>query len=481
MDSRWPGAQCHDHKFDPISQKDYYQFFAYFNTASDIGLDGNSGINSRPSFETRTPLVSEEEVRRLNEEIDRIENEWNQPHPSQNTWEEEHLRHLEHRGKDLAFGSLRPIKITTPNRGNTGRVTADSSLLIDEGGGMAAYNVSAELPVSNAGPVTGLRVVFYSHEVTQGRLGHGQREGFEGSFILTTLTVSKGELPSDQVDLYNIVPLRQVTGSSSHPDFPTFDALDERPINGWAPAQDSSSPQHFTATFSNPIDPNDTPYLTAMLNFGQGSNLIPGYFRLYAMYGTDDGSNVPTDVQEIIFLDVENRSEDQNERLRTYFYDTSSETRDLRIKLANLEERLSVLTEPHSTMIMDVAETPRKTHILNRGQYDQPLEPVEPGTPSLLPAAAEDSPPNRLGLATWLTRPDHPLTARVTVNRFWHLLFGRGIVETTADFGAQGAPPDPPRPPRLVGRQVCGQRVGRESFFETDCHIGDLPAKQRSI
>ena len=437
-------AQCHDHKFDPISQKDYYQFFAYFNTASDIGLDGNSGINSRPSFETRTPLVNEEEVRRLEEEIDQIKSLRNQVHPTQNAWEEERRHHLENRGRDLAFASLRPLKITTPNRGNTGRVTADSSLLIDEGGGMAAYNVSAELPASNLGPITGLRVVFHPHEVTEDRLGHGRREGFEGSFILTTLTVSKGELPSDQVDLYNIVPLQQVTGSSSHPDFPTFDALDERPINGWAPEQGLSSPQHFTATFSDPIDPNDTPFLTAMLNFGQGNNLIPGYFRLYAMYGTDDGTNVPTDVQEILFVDRVNRSEEQNERLRTYFYDTSPETRDLRIKLANLEERLGILTEPHSTMIMDVAEDPRKTHILNRGQYDQPLEPVDPGTPSLLPASAEDSPPNRLGLAKWLTRPDHPLTARVTANRFWQLLFGRGIVATTADFGAQGALPTHP-------------------------------------
>ena len=437
-------AQCHDHKFDPLSQHDYYRFFAYFNTASDIGLDGNSGINSKPFIEARTPLVDESEIKHLKQEIEQLRERQKNDHPAMPAWEEEQRSRLLKRGRDLSFSSLNPLRISTPNRGNTGRALPDSSLLIDEGGWMAAYNVSAELPRQANKPITGLRIIFYPNEVTANRLGHGKRENFEGSFVMTSLTVSKGTIPSDQVDLYNIVPLSHVTGSTTHPNFPTLDALDERPTNGWAPQAGDHSPQHFTATFSEPIDAGETPYLTAMLNFGQGDNLIPGHFRLYAMYGIDDGTNVPAEIQDILSIPSEERTKDQADRLRVHFYKSARESEPLRHTLENLEERLAVLTEPHSTMIMDVAEEPRETFVLNRGQYDQPAEKVSPNTPKILPAVKADTPPNRLGLAQWLTDSDHPLTARVSVNRFWQILFGRGIVASAADFGAQGALPTHP-------------------------------------
>ncbi len=86
----------------------------------------------------------------------------------------------------------------------------------------------------------------------------------------------------------------------------------------------------------------------------------------------------------------------------------------------------------------------RKTYVLNRGQYDQPLDEVVPQTLKMLPPLPESAPRNRLGLADWLVSDEHPLTARVQVNRLWHLLFGRGIVATLDDFGSQGALPTHP-------------------------------------
>ena len=89
-------------------------------------------------------------------------------------------------------------------------------------------------------------------------------------------------------------------------------------------------------------------------------------------------------------------------------------------------------------------ESPRQSYILDRGLYHARGEPVGFDTPAILPPFPDDQPRNRLGLARWLTSPDHPLTARVTVNRYWQLFFGHGLVRTPEDFGSQGKPPSHP-------------------------------------
>ncbi len=94
--------------------------------------------------------------------------------------------------------------------------------------------------------------------------------------------------------------------------------------------------------------------------------------------------------------------------------------------------------------VMNEKPTPPEAYILFRGEYDQRRDKVSPHTPKALPAMPADLPRNRLGLAEWLLKPDHPLTARVTVNRFWQELFGQGLVRTAGDFGVTGEPPSHP-------------------------------------
>jgi plasmid stability protein len=97
-------------------------------------------------------------------------------------------------------------------------------------------------------------------------------------------------------------------------------------------------------------------------------------------------------------------------------------------------------------MVMNTSAKPRKTHVLDRGVYSSPLEEVKPGTPAILPAlvAPEGRELNRLDLARWMTRPDHPLVARVAVNRTWESVFGRGLAASSADFGSQSPWPSHP-------------------------------------
>ena len=106
--------------------------------------------------------------------------------------------------------------------------------------------------------------------------------------------------------------------------------------------------------------------------------------------------------------------------------------------------RQKLLDEMPTSLVWKERQPPRRAFVLDRGQYDQPGERARRGTPDCLPPLPGDAPPDRLGLATWLTASDHPLTARVAVNRFWQAIFGVGLVQTSEDFGVQGTPPSHP-------------------------------------
>ena len=95
-------------------------------------------------------------------------------------------------------------------------------------------------------------------------------------------------------------------------------------------------------------------------------------------------------------------------------------------------------------MIMRDRKTPRKTHLLERGNYESPRDEVQPNVPAFLPPLPANAPKNRLTLAQWLVAPSNPLTARVAVNRYWQTFFGTGLVKTSEDFGVQGELPSPP-------------------------------------
>ncbi len=108
------------------------------------------------------------------------------------------------------------------------------------------------------------------------------------------------------------------------------------------------------------------------------------------------------------------------------------------------DEQRRLIEPVPEIMVMQELATPKPAHVLKRGAYDAPGEAVSPDVPASLGSFPKDQPRNRLGLARWLLQPDHPLTARVTVNRLWQQMFGRGLVETSDNFGSQGGQPSHP-------------------------------------
>ena len=435
-------AQCHDHKYDPITQQDYYRFFAFFNTLSDRGHDGDGGRNATPKLRARSVLrKNQAEIQAIESELSELRARMKETLPSQVEWEEEARERLAQRGQNLQLHPVEVIKVTSPNRAAPYDVMEDGTVFLPSASGRSP-SISAKIDQDN---ITGLRLVFEPHEsFPEKGLGHGRGRSMNGSFLLTAFTASATTVPSDQVDLYGQLDIARVTASYSHPDFPPVDCLDERDANGWSPHPKNQEPQHITFQLNQPLHASQTPYVTAMLVWGGGHGLTGGKYRLYAISGEDDGSEIPPAIQELLELSSDQRSPEQQIAIRDYHNSACEPLRNVRHRIGNLEERLRHMTEEHEVMVMDIANQPRDTFMLARGQYDQPTTKVTPGTPASLPPLPADAPMNRLGLAQWLVQTDHPLTARVAVNRLWQLFFGVGLVGTSADFGSQGEPPSHP-------------------------------------
>ncbi|MDB4679090.1 PSD1 and planctomycete cytochrome C domain-containing protein [bacterium] len=157
---------------------------------------------------------------------------------------------------------------------------------------------------------------------------------------------------------------------------------------------------------------------------------------------------IPATLTSLVRTPPEERDKEVQTALRKYYRTVHCLHPDW-LALLDLEKgtrraKESLEKQIATTLVWKETQEPRASHVLLRGQYDQPGETVERDTPDFLPTFPESSPKDRLGLAHWLTGNQHPLTARVAVNRFWQQLFGTGLVKTSEDFGNQGAPPSHP-------------------------------------
>ncbi len=154
-------------------------------------------------------------------------------------------------------------------------------------------------------------------------------------------------------------------------------------------------------------------------------------------------ARVPMSVREILQMPEAARSLDDYKLVAKEVFRGETETEELIKKASDARLKFEPLADP-TTRVMSELETPRQTVIAKRGDFLAKGEPVAPGVPAVFPGIPEGFPANRLGLARWLVGGEHPLTARVAVNRLWAELFGRGIVPTLEEFGAQGEPPSHP-------------------------------------
>ena len=437
-------ARCHDHKYDPISQKDYYRFFAYFNTIAEKGLDGKSG-NAAPILELPTAAQASE-VAWMQQAI--AGHEAALPEKDMQAlltvWQKTRLATLPEPPRDSLLAEYAFEKSLADSSGNQrdGRpIKGSTPFIAGRPGQSAGFNGEAhiEFPAFNA---QRFAVAFWVRsgampEMTLLEGGPGFEIGVEESH--------------PQPDAKRGSPLYvEFQGRRWHSDAILFGAQWHQVTLNF----DNNQPSLFLDAKPARMDPvGEAASLPAgPLAIGNPHKGKPlkgdlGSLRIFGRTLTQADAEalaLHEPVRYILAQDETKRTKEQNQRLLDYFlsYDAPADLRRVYAELNSLKAGLAQARKDIATVqVMAEMAKPRATFILGRGDYRNPGVQVTPGVPTMLPPLPRDAPGNRLGLAQWLFSPQHPLTARVAVNRYWQLHFGIGLVKTTEDFGAQGDAP----------------------------------------
>ena len=466
-------ARCHTHKYDPITHKDFYSLFAFFNNIDESGLYSHfTNAVPTPTLLLTTP-EQDAAIASIETKIQNAEADLDRFDETRTAAFESWLAGLDRSGPiapetngligDFPLGAIADGKVA--NRADPAKPgTVFENPEVVEGRAGGAIKLSGEngvtLPLGNFDrfqPFSlGLWIKVPDHKDRAVILRRSMAWTDAGSRGYQLL-IEDGKLSAGLIHFWpgNAIGIM---------------ARDPLPLNEWvhvALCYDGSSRAEGLSLYVNGQPaPREVvrDCLTKNITGGGADDLVIGQrFRDRGFIGGEvaelkvfDRALSPVEaaqlhdsktIEKLLNADPSSLSADDRRSLFAYYLaNVDAEHKARLAALRALREERSRLVDPiDEIMVMKEMPQPRPTFVLLRGAYDAPGEPVTPDVPnSVLPFPA-DQPRNRLGLARWVTDPKNPLTARVTVNRWWQSLFGRGLVATPEDFGAQGELPSHPK------------------------------------
>ncbi|MBQ18631.1 MAG: hypothetical protein CMJ65_16070 [Planctomycetaceae bacterium] len=452
-------ARCHEHKFDPITHKEYYQLFAFFNNIDE------SGVYSyfTPAIPTPTMLLTSDgqkaAIARVESKIAESEAAWRKVGGEREAAFREWL-------KKRPFPAVVPNPLpgrvlhmdfekfnSGANRSIAGRFGKGVRLTGDDGIGTKVGNFRRSQPFSVS------LWINTPDEKQRAILFHRSRAWTDAGSRGYQLMIEDGRLSGSLIHFWPGNALRVLTRRKV-------------PVAGWHHVVMSWDGSNRAAGLKIYLDGRPAACTVVRDNLyknitgGGGDTITIGQRmrdRGFTNGGVDefqvfDRRLVDLEVAQLfdghslgeaLATPVKQLAATQVAGLREYYLETFDKPyiaarqaartqRDQRGKLVDGLKEIMVMTDLDSVR-------KRQTYVLRRGAYDAPTDPVEPDTPAVFLPFPKDAPRNRAGLARWLTSPVHPLTSRVAVNRLWQQCFGGGLVRTPEDFGSQGQPPTHPK------------------------------------
>lgn len=439
-------AVCHDHKFDPISQKEFFQFYAFFNNLNEKAMDGNISlpppVMKLPTAEQQTKQAqlrddlasAETQIREAAVKINYTDPEGKSVAatnpPADFVWVEDDFPRGSKAEANGEAGALKWVEGEKVHSGKRAISRKDKGLAQDVFTQASPPlivgkedKLFAHVYLDPADPPKAIMLQYHTSEWLH-RANWGDEDAIPYGDKGTSKKLLLGALPKAgewvrlEVDAakLDLKPGAKVDGLA----FTQFGGTvywDRAGIFTTTPQEDLSSVSQLAWE---------------------------------AQEKAREKKDLPKEVAEALKADAEKRTDAQKQRLREYYlaniYAPARATFAPLLKARNAlqKQRDELENSIVATMVSEDREQTREAFLLKRGQYDQPGDPVARAVPAVLPPLPASQTTNRLDFARWLVSPEHPLTARVTVNRFWQQFFGTGIVKTSGDFGAQGEWPSHP-------------------------------------
>ncbi len=412
-------AQCHTHKFDPITQREYYRFFAFFNDATEDTLRlKNADIEAaRAQIDERVSRLDAMMTwggLRNEEEMTRFASWTAEVHDKAAPWQVQTISAESEKGATLiALGD--------------GSILATGDIPNDD-----TYTITFPL---SGDPVSAFRLELLPHESLP---GGGPGRGVilsEGDFLLTGVEAAVVSERGDES-----VSIATASADFSAENRGPEHALDGRADTGWSINGGTGEAHAAVFSFEQPVV-GDSIRITLRQDYIHQHTI--GRFRISTTSkpGPIVASGLPADIESRVFASTPEEAIADESIQRYYFVhvaESNQAWRTLRTDVLNSKPAFD------TTLVMASRDTPRVSHIHHRGEFLEPRQAVRPGVPRVLHAFPENAPADRLGLAEWIVSKDNPLVARVTMNRLWQQVFGRGLVGTPEDFGVRGEAPTHP-------------------------------------
>ncbi len=428
-------AQCHNHKYDPFTQKEYYQFLAFFNNGSMSNLVDYSDTSQRliePKIELPTK-DQEAQRKKLQAEIEALEQKLTTPTPElareQAEWE---------RSVTAARGSwnvLVPQQLKTT--GGAVLTPAQDGSVLASGPNPSRETYVIEARTSLRG-ITGIRL----EALPDGSLPRGGpgRDAY-GNFFLTEFELEAAAVSAP--DRFEKIAFQEIVADSGKIKDKKF-ASQLWTVD--ASREDKRLPRQIVFVAQKPFGSGETLLRVRVRQDSEFGGQSIGRFRLSVTATPDPIAIVTVSHKQraVIEMEESTRSKEQKEALADFYRSTAPSLKAARRRLEDARKELDGLGIVSALVLKEQPAFDRPSAYMRvRGSFMSKGDLVYANVPAALPPLSESELPNRLGLARWLVS-ENPLTARVAVNRFWEQIFGRGIVETAEDFGSQGSRPTHP-------------------------------------
>lgn len=472
-------AQCHDHKFDPVSQQEYYQMAAFFNNVKELGMTGDDGNYgpmlampdqmAKKELETINKRIKDQEMA-LSQTVKTIASnkDFIQNLPSVNLNKALAgyfpLEHLSEKGNGFQVdGSSKAfatesVTLADGFKGKALQFDYDyDELYLDDIGVFKMtepFSASAWVNTKKRDSVRTQTIMGTSG--TKNSFWRGWDFFLDNQNRLSARIIHS--LPHNYIQLTSLDTISRQEWT--HLAF-TYDGSSKASglklyINGKA----TKTKTNYDRLYKNiqPIKDGDHKLDARPIRVGKSYRAFTGENGIFV--GLMDELRVykrnlsPIDIQVIAgkndYQDWQNKpvaelNDTQLQALLDHFLFSKPEYLAQLSTIQKLRnDYLAIMDTVPEVMVMEEMPTARPMFVLNRGQYDQPLQQVQAGTPEYVLPYPKELPKNRLGLAQWIFHEKNPLTARVAVNHYWQMLFGKGLVTTPDDFGSQGTLPSHP-------------------------------------